>query len=644
LIINPEKPLCKGAMYSPGFFPKGYLCKRYNGGYYVIQALAKRFQFDPMATSWNKMSKKAQKAFLFGLKEPLEVTFESRSKKIGNYTRTIDFRGFYGWIGDWDVGGTYSSSEICPACNGTRLRPKYLKVALGSYNIHELNEMPFSQLLSVLTALSLPDIHTNIAQYSLDTILHRLEFLNQVGLGYINASRVIMTLSAGEAQRIRLAGLLGSNLTSLTVLADEPTRGLHPSEIDGLLKAINSLRENNTIIIVEHDPQVIKEADYVIDLGPGPGELGGDIVAQGSVSEISKSKTITGMWLGKKRRFKRPKKHETPRKPQGWLKLIGASQNNLKGNPVEIPLGTLVSICGVSGSGKSTLMIDTLGRILAPRKQTTSVAYEPIEPGKYSSIEGAPSRTMVIDQSKQEVSTPLTYLNLRKPLMSLYAESDDAKAAELDEKSLFQQCPSCRGRGRIRIDMGFLPDVYSRCDICQGTGLTAEAWVVRLHGYTLPELYDLTLDEIYDLFKYEEKISRPLKSAKEVGLGYLVLKQARIHLSGGECQRLKIAKELSRKKSKTSTLYILDEPTVGLHLQDVSQLLKILHRLVDEGNTVVVIEHHPHVLAASDWIIEIGPAGGPEGGYIIAHGTPVQVAKGNTPTAQYLNSVLEGHA
>ncbi|MFX1506265.1 MAG: ATP-binding cassette domain-containing protein [Promethearchaeota archaeon] len=644
LIIHPEKPLCKGAMYSPGFFPKGYLCKRYNGGYYVIQALANRFKFDPMSTSWNKMSAKAQQAFLFGVKEPLEVTFESRSKKIGNYTRTVDFRGFYGWIGDWDVGGTYSSSEICPVCKGTRLRPEYLEVTLSNYNIHELNEMPFNQLLNVLKTLSFPDIHTQVAQYSFDTILRRLEFLNQVGLGYISASRVIMTLSAGEAQRIRLAGLLGSNLTSLTILADEPSRGLHPSEIDGLLEAIDSLRENNTIIIVEHDPQVIKEADYVIDLGPGPGELGGEIVTQGSVIEVSKSKTITGMWLGKKRYFKRPTKHETPRKPQGWLKLFGASQNNLKGNPIEIPLGTLVGICGVSGSGKSTLMIDTLGRILAPRKQTTSVAYEPVEPGKYTSIEGAPPRTMVIDQSKQEVSTPLTYLNLRKPLYSLYAESDDAKAAELDEKTLFQQCTSCKGKGRNRMDMGFLPDVYSRCEICQGTGLTAEAWMVRLHGYTLPELYDLTLDEIYNLFKYEEKILRPLKAAKEVGLGYLVLRQPRIHLSGGECQRLKIAKELCRKKPKTSTLYILDEPTVGLHLQDVSQLLKILHRLVDEGNTVVVIEHHPHVLAASDWIIEIGPVGGPEGGYIIANGTPAQVAKGNTPTAQYLNSVMEGLA
>ena len=644
LIIHPEKPLCKGAMYSPGFFPKGYLCKRYNGGYYVVQALAKRYHFDPMSTPWNEMTPEAQQAFLFGDSEPLEVTFESRSRP-DPYNRTIQFRGFYGWVGDWDVGGTYSSIVICTECNGTRLRPEYLDITLGGYNIHELGEMPFKQLLTVLKNLRLPNIHTHIAQYSLETIFYRLSFLNQVGLGYINTSRQIMTLSAGEAQRIRLAGLLGSNLTSLTVLLDEPTRGLHPSEIDGLLKALTSLRDdNNTVIVVEHDPQVIKAADHVIDIGPGPGAAGGEIVAQGTLTEVSKATTTTALWLRGKSRFHRPKKYEKFRKPQEWLELIGARENNLKNVNLKIPLGVLVGICGVSGSGKSTLLIDILSRILVPKRHTTSVAYEPIDPGEYDSIKGAPLRAMIIDQSKQQVSSPFTFFNLRKPLHSLYAESDDANALGLNEKQLYQQCSACKGRGRIRMDMGFLPDVFTRCDICQGTGLTAEAWMVRLHGYTLPELFDLTLDQIYELFKYDERISRPLRAAKDVGLGYLVMRQPRIHLSGGECQRLKIAKELCRKKSKSekSTLYILDEPTVGQHLQDVSRLLKVLQSLVNEGNSVVVIEHHPHVLAACDWLIELGPVGGPEGGYIIASDTPVHVAGGDTPTAQYLNAVLEG--
>lgn len=643
LIIHPEKPLCKGAMFSPGFFPKGYLCKRYNGGYYIIQALANRYGFDPMVTPWNEMKSEAQQAFLFGDQQPLEVNFESKSKKIGDYTRIINFKGFYGWIGDWDVGGTYTSSETCSECNGTRLRPEYLTVTLSTYNIHELNEMPFIQLQQVLNNLILPDIDTHVAKYSLDTMIRRLEFLNQVGLGYMNASRILMTLSAGEAQRIKLAGLLGSSLTSLTVLLDEPTRGLHPNEINGLLSALISLRdEGNTVIVIEHDPQMIKAADYIIDIGPGPGVLGGTITAQGTVSDIINSNTITALWLSGKRRFKRPTKYGSYRNPQGWLTLNGASQNNLKGEPFKIPLGTLVGICGVSGSGKSTLLIDTLGRILAPKKHTTSVAQEPIEPGRYDSIEGVPSRTIIIDQSKQEVSSPLTYLNLKKPLYSLYAESDDAKAVELDETQLYRQCSHCNGRGMIKMDMGFLPDVYIRCDICEGTGLTAEAWMVRLHGYTLPELYDLTLNQIYDLFNYDERISRPIKMAKKVGLGYLILRQPRIHLSGGECQRLKIAKELCRKKSKSepSTLYILDEPTIGQSLQDISQLMKVLHQLVDEGNTVVVIEHHPHVLAACDWVIELGPVGGPEGGHILANGTPSKVATHKTPTAPYIQKVL----
>lgn len=644
LIINPGKPLCKGAMYSPGFFPKGYLCKRYNGGYYVVKALADRYDFDPTSTSWYEMTSEARQAFLFGDPEPLEVTFESRSKNINVYTRTIEFRGFYGWIGDWDVGGTYSSAEKCPECKGTRFRPEYLEVTLGGYNVHELNEMPFKLVLTTLKDLKLANINNNIAKYSLEKIIHRLRFLSQVGLGYINASRVIMTLSAGEVQRIRLAGLLGSSLTSLTVLLDEPTRGLHPREIEGLLEALTSLRDDhNTIIVVEHDPQVIKAADHVIDIGPGPGTAGGEIVAQGTLEEVSSSDTLTALWLQGKRRFQRPKMYEKYREPRGWLELAGASENNLKNVNLRVPLGILVGICGVSGSGKSTLFIDTLSRILVPIKHTTSVAYEPIDPGKYDSIKGAPTRALIIDQSKHLVSSPFIYFNLRKPFYSLYAESDDAKALGFNEKQLYQQCSVCKGKGRTRMDMGFLPDVFTRCDTCQGTGLTAEAWMVRLHGYTLPDLFNLTIDQVYNLFKYDDRIAKPLRAAKDVGLGYLVMRQPRIHLSGGECQRLKIAKELCRKKPKSekSTVYILDEPTVGQHLQDISRLLKVLQHLVDEGNSVIVIEHHPHVLAACDWLIELGPVGGPEGGYVIASDTPEKVADGDTPTAQYISAVLE---
>ncbi|MFX0200088.1 MAG: ATP-binding cassette domain-containing protein, partial [Candidatus Hodarchaeota archaeon] len=642
LIIHPSKPLCKGAMYSPGFFPKGYLCKPYNGGYYVVQALAEQYNFDPFVTPWDQMSNEAQQAFLFGDPQPLQVTFESRNRPPT--TRTIQFGGFYGWIRDWDVGGTYSQTQVCATCQGTRFRPEYLAVTIGGFNIHELSEMPFKNLLNALENISFSFIEYHIAYYSLQTLLTRLRFLIQVGLGYLHCTRVVMTLSAGEAQRIRLAGLLGSQMTSLTLLIDEPTRGLHPSEVDGLLEALTSLRdEKNTIIVVEHDPQVIRAADYVIDIGPGPGVAGGQIIAQGTPNQVAMTDTTTALWLRGERRFTHRKSY---RMPKGWVKIYGACENNLRGDLVELPLGVLIGLCGVSGSGKSTLLIDTLGRVLAPKKHTTSVANEPLEPGKYNTILGAEvlQKTMVIDQSQSQISSPLNYFELKKPLFSLYATSEDFIALDMDEKLLSKRCAACRGRGQVKIAMGFLPDVYTICETCQGTGLIPEAQYVRLYEYTLPELFNLTLDQIYELFSNEDKIARPLQAAKDVGLGYLILKQPGITLSGGECQRMKIAKELYKNKSpktKTNALYILDEPTVGQHMEDIARLIGMLNRLVDEGHTVVVIEHHPNVLAACDWLIELGPEGGLEGGRVIAAGTPDEVAKGTTPTAPYLRAVLE---
>jgi len=500
-------------------------------------------------------------------------------------------------------------------------------------------------VVEVLESYSFLNIESHIANYSLQIILHRLRFLNQVSLGYLHCTRVVMTLSAGEAQRIRLASLLGSELTSLNVLIDEPTRGLHPTEVDGLLQALIKLRdENNTVIVVEHDPQLIRAADHIIDIGPGPGVNGGKIVVQGPPDQVIQTNTTTAQWLRGDRSFKL---RETYRKPKGWLTLTGACENNLKGDLIELPLGVLVGVCGVSGSGKSTLLIDTIGRILVPKKHTTSVAYEPLDPGEYQKIEGveALQRTLVIDQTRTQVSTPFNYFELKTPILSLYAKSDDAIALELDEKQLFQNCSICKGRGQIKIDMGFLPDVFTVCEICQGTGRIPEAWQVRLHGYTLPELFSLTLDQVYELFHNEEKIARPLKAAKEMGLGYLVLRQPSISLSGGECQRMKIAKELYKNQSKKNNkfvLYILDEPTIGQHLEDIARFIDILNRLVDEGHTVIIIEHHPNVLAACDWLIELGPEVGREGGYIIANGTPREVANGITPTAPYLRATLEG--
>ncbi len=644
LILHPDKPLCGGAVFSPGFFPKGFLCKPFNSGYDMTRALGQRYGFDPANTPWNEMSHQAQQAFLFGDPEPLAVTFRSRTRTS---MRVVKYPGFYGWIRDWDVGGLYTEQRMCPECGGQRLRPEYLAVTLNEHNMHELSEMPLSGLSRVLEGVALPkeeakssDIR-QMAAPSLGTARRRLRFLIQVGLGYLHLDRAAASLSAGEAQRVRLAGLLGSGLTSLTVLMDEPSRGLHPSELEALLRALLRLRDQgNSVILVEHDPLLIRAADHVVDLGPGPGIAGGRIVAQGSPQEVAQSDTITGSWLRGDRRMPVRRGEAIRREPQGWMEIRGARAHNLRGETVRLPLSTLVGVCGVSGSGKSTLLIDTLARALAPRRLTTSVAYQPIEPGDHDAIEGAPARVIMVDQTLAGVTSPADFLNLTRSLRNLYVASDDAQALGLGPEHFKRSCSACEGRGVIGINMGFLPTVRTLCETCQGTGFLPEAWDARLRGWSLPEVFSLTIDQVYEVFGDVGELARPLQAAQRVGLGYLVLRQPRHALSGGEAQRLKIARELCRK-TRTRTLYILDEPTVGQHLEDVARLIGVLHELVDAGHTVVVIEHHPHLLACCDWLVELGPGGGPDGGRIIAAGTPEKVAAGKTPTAPYLAQVLE---
>ncbi len=630
-IIEPRLPLCKGAMYSPGFFPQGYLCKPGNGGYDVVRAFAARHSFDPYETPWKEVSEGIRQMFFTGDPEPIEVLFAN--PKGRTHTRTVNFPGIYGWIRDWDVGGTYTDTEVCPACNGARLRPEYLAVKLSGHNIHELGMMPLKELKQVTDSVSAPKGHP--ANTNLDTVRKRLRFLMQMGLGYINLNRVSATLSAGEAQRVKLAGLLGSGLTSLTVLLDEPTRGLHPREVNALYEALAELRdEGNTVILVEHDMEIIEKADHIIDIGPGAGLNGGIITAQGPPSSIIETDSITGKWL-------RGRANEVRelRKQSGWMTINGAVENNLRGDPVRIPRGVLTGVCGVSGSGKSTLIIDTLGRALNPVKQTTSVAREPRDPGAHDSIENTPEDTLIIDQTKRGIQSPSKFLSLDRQLAKVYSQSAEARAKSLDVKALTRQCTVCNGRGTIRTEMEFLPDIYAECETCRGTGYGPEAWEVMLNGYSLPELNGLTLEEVYGLFMDHEKVATPLKAALDVGLGYLVLHQPGLSLSGGEAQRLKIAKELSKRR-KGETLYILDEPTLGQHMEDVERLKRVLHRLVDEGNTVIVVEHHPGVLASCDWVIELGPDGGPEGGRVIAEGPPGKIR--DTPMAPYIAKEMGG--
>lgn len=493
----------------------------------------------------------------------------------------------------------------------------------------------------------------------------RVRFLEQVGLGYLHLNRPTGTLSAGEAQRIQLASLLGSELTALTVLLDEPSRGMHPRELEALQEALEELREKgNTLIVVEHDLGVIQAADYIIDLGPGAGAQGGRIIACGTPEQIARSDTPTGKWLRgitktsevSQGGMQPSQDSQAPAHSTGpgsgktsqvwerameprWLVIEGARENNLRGERVEIPLGCMTGVCGVSGSGKSTLLVDTLGRALVRKTHTTSFAQEPLEPGAHDSITGAPGRTILVDQARKGIQNPAAFLGLEKPLLKIFAASQDAQALGLNENTLGRRCSACKGSGTVRVKMGFLPDLFEECETCRGTGAFPEAWEVRLKGYALPEINALTLDQAYELFKEDARIARPLKTARQVGLGYLVWRQPSYTLSGGEVQRLKIVKELGRKTA-SETLYILDEPTVGLHMDDVSRLIQVLRRLVRAGHSVVLVEHHPHLLAACDWLIEMGPGGGPQGGRLIASGPPWQVASRNTPTAPYLRQVL----
>jgi len=380
-------------------------------------------------------------------------------------------------------------------------------------------------------------------------------------------------------------------------------------------------------------------------MGPGPGVEGGEVVATGSPASVLQTDTLTARWLTGRRLPAIPDHRRTPR---GWLTIRGARAHNLCGEDVRLPKGVLVGVCGVSGSGKSTLMIDTLGRVLAPKKQTTSVAFEPVEPGDHDAIEGAPRRALLVDQVKAGARSPADFLGLTKLLHRIYAETEDARVLGLDAKALGQRCSVCRGRGATTLDMRFLPSVHVICETCRGSGYRPEAWDVRLHGVPLPVCFERTLDEVYDLFRshFDEVpiLARKLDAARDVGLGYLVLRQPGYALSGGEAQRLKIAKELARNRRRASsgeTLYILDEPTVGQHLEDVARLSRVLHRLVDAGNSVFVVEHHTHLLATCDWLVELGPGGGPEGGRVIAEGTPEAVSAVGTETGRYLREVLD---
>ncbi len=635
IIVQIDKPLLKGAMYSPGFFPKGFLGKPGNSGYYLVRAFAKRYGFDPEYTPWKDMSKEAKQKFLFGDEKPMTVRFENTKGKA--YTQILPFPGFQGWVINWDIGGTYTDRLCCPGCGGSGLKPEFNEITLLGYNIHELCQISIEELNIVLKdtkekAISIPLLRK--VWYSLE---QKLQFMLQTGLSYVNLGRFSSTLSAGEAQRIKLTTLLENEMNGLLVLLDEPTRGMHSTEVSNLIDALIKIKtRGNTLIVVEHDTNVMQAADTMIEIGPKAGNHGGEIVASGKLEQLLQLDTVTTKWI----KSPYPYVKRTRRQPKGFVTIVNATENNLKIEKLDIPLGTLTGICGISGSGKSTLITDTIARSQIKRKQTTSVSYELMATGHYESIIGIPKKVVMVDQSKVDITNIARYIGIDKLLIEIYQSNEASFVKGLNQYSYKKNCTECGGKGNQKVDMEFMEVIHVPCEACNGTGYGLEAWEVKIKGYSYPKLFQMNLEELHQLWAEHDKIDRILGSIEEVGLSYLLLGQPPHSLSSGEVQRLKLAMALL-KKERSGTLYILDEPTVGLHNEDVQLLINVLNKLVEKGNSLWVVEHHMNMLASCDYLIELGPKGGPQGGRIIAQGTPEQMSQFNTPTGKELEVILK---
>ncbi|MCW4032300.1 MAG: excinuclease ABC subunit UvrA [Candidatus Bathyarchaeota archaeon] len=540
----------------------------------------------------------------------------------------------------------YMSETICPSCHGDRLKPEILAVKIRGKNIAEITKMSIVKVSEFYEKLDLTSKEEQIASQLLKEIKERLGFLLNVGLGYLTLDRRTGTLSGGEAQRTRLATQIGSKLTGVLYVLDEPSIGLHPRDNKKLLSILKMLRDlGNTILVVEHDEETIKEADYVIDLGPGAGVEGGKIVATGPPEDIMKeSESITGRYLSHLETIPIPKKRRKGNAK--WLKVIGACENNLKNIDVEIPLGTFACITGVSGSGKSTLLNDILYRALA------QIFYQSkTKPGCFKRLDGVKNidKVVIIDQSpigRTPRSNPATYIGAFTPIRELFSKLPESrvrgyKPGRFSFNVKGGRCEACRGAGTIKMEMHFLPDVYIPCDVCKSKRYGRETLEILYKGKSISEVLEMTVDEALQFFTKIPSIRRKLQTIVDVGLGYITLGQSATTLSGGEAQRVKLSSELS-KISTGKTLYILDEPTTGLHYADVQRLLDVIHRLVDLGNTVLVIEHNLEVIKTADHIIDLGPEGGEEGGYIVATGSPEKVAtKTGSYTGRYLKKIID---
>lgn len=539
----------------------------------------------------------------------------------------------------------FMQEKPCHACGGLRLKPEVLAITVGEHSIMDVCNLSIDDALDWFKGLQLDSKETKIAEMILKEIGARLQFLQDVGLNYLNLLRGATTLSGGEAQRIRLATQIGSGLMGVLYVLDEPSIGLHQRDNARLIKTLKHLRElGNTVIVVEHDEETIRTADFLLDIGPGAGIHGGKIVAQGSPEAVAKTKgSATADFLSGKKIIEVPKKRRKGNETS--LIIKGARENNLQNVDAEIPLGKLVVVSGVSGSGKSSLINDILAKELLARLHRASTV-----PGKHDTIEGIKllDKAIIIDQSpigRTPRSNPATYTGLFTPIRELFANMPEAKlrgysAGRFSFNVKGGRCENCAGDGIIKIEMHFLPDVYVPCEVCHGKRYNREALEIHYKGKTISDVLEMTCEQALEFFKNIPSIARKLQTLVDVGLGYIALGQSATTLSGGEAQRIKLSTELSRRPTG-KTLYILDEPTTGLHMADVDKLLNMLHALVDAGNSMVVIEHNLDVIKNADWIIDMGPEGGAAGGQIIAEGTPEQVAKvAKSYTGQYLKTML----
>lgn len=540
----------------------------------------------------------------------------------------------------------YLNNQACPECAGTRLRREARHVKVGDKNIHQICEVPLKQALTFFEKLKLKGAKLAIADKIVTEIQNRLKFLTNVGLEYLSLSRSAETLSGGEAQRIRLASQIGSGLTGVMYVLDEPSIGLHQRDNDRLLETLKRLRDiGNTVIVVEHDHDAILSADYVVDIGPGAGEHGGQIVAEGSPAEIqANAKSLTGQYLSGKKQIIYKKTRTKPDLAR-WLKLTHATGNNLKDVSVEIPVGLLTCVTGVSGSGKSTLINDTLYRAVAQHLYGSNT-----EPAAFGEIDGLALFDKVVDVDQSPIgrtprSNPATYTGLFTPIRDLFAGVPESRARGYGPgRYSFNvkggRCEACQGDGVIRVEMHFLPDVYVPCDVCKGQRYNRETLEINFKGKNIHEVLEMTVEQAHVFFSAQPVVSRKLKTLLDVGLGYITLGQSATTLSGGEAQRVKLSLELS-KRDTGRTLYILDEPTTGLHFADIQLLLDVIHKLRDAGNTIVIIEHNLDVIKTADWIIDMGPEGGDGGGMVIAEGTPETVAANEKSyTGKYLKPML----